>query len=313
MPQTLKGVGEAFNAHDAKKLSSYFTEDSAVVDYGGRTDHGRDDVASTGDRLFVTFPDAKLAATRVWFKGNVAVTEVVWTGTMSADTMHLKASHKPVGQLRVHVAWFNDDGLIKEEHQYADSAGLLAQMAGKKEAPPVPTLPTSLPEVHVAKGTPDEDKLAEWAKSIDDVWSKDDAKAAVALFADDGDFLTSMGGGPAVKGKKELTKGFTGWAKTFPDQKWTVANAWGVDGFAIVENSVSGTQKGPLGPLAATNKPVSSWHFVEIVQPTADGKIKHLWSYGNVLEAIQQLAPPKDAEHSDAKATSKDGVPKKTP
>jgi hypothetical protein len=146
--------------------------------------------------------------------------------------------------------------------------------------------------MHVAKGSPDEDKLADWAKTIDDTWSKDDAKAATALFADDGDFLANMGG-PAVKGKKDLTKGFASWFKTFPDQKWTVANAWGIDGFAIVEDSLSGTQKGPLGPLPATNKPVSNWHFIEIAQPTADGKVQHLWSYGNTLEATFQVAPPK--------------------
>ena len=306
IPQTLKGVTDAFNAHDAKKLASLYTEDAVVIDYGaGSPSKGRGDMTQMVQSLFDSTADAKAATTREWIKGNVAVTEIAWSGT---------AGKKPVGQLRVHVAWFNDDGSIKEEHQYSDGAGFAAQLAGKKTAPAVPTLPTGAPEVHVAKGTPDEDKLADWAKTIDDTWSKDDAKAATALFADDGDFWTNMGG-PVVKGKKDLAKGFTGWFKTFPDQKWTVSNAWGIDGFAIVEDSLSGTQKGALGPLPASGKPVTNWHFVEISQPTADGKVSHQWTYGNTLEATSQIAPPKSppAEKPVAKAggTKADATTKK--
>jgi steroid delta-isomerase-like uncharacterized protein len=314
IPAALKGVGDAFNAHDAKKLSSFYTDDAAVADYGGGpASHGRDDTTRMVQMLFDTFTDAKLAATRVWIKGNVAVTELAWSGTMNADMMGIKASKKPVGQLRVHVTFFNDDGLIKEEHQYADSAGLMAQMMGKKGAPPVPTLPTNAAEVHVGKGTPDEDKLAEWGKSLDDTWSKDDPKAVAAVFADDGDDWVNVSGAPAVKGKKDLAKSLGGWFKAFPDQKWTTANAWGIDGFAIVEDSVSGTQKGPLGPLPASNKPVSGWHWIEIVQPTADGKVQHLLSYGNMIEATMQISPPKaPAEKPVAKAAGAEKADKKT-
>jgi steroid delta-isomerase-like uncharacterized protein len=309
IPQTLKGVNDAFNAHDAKKVASLYSEDATVTDYGGGpASHGRDDAARMVQMLFDTFSDAKVATTRVWIKGNVAVSEMAWSGTMSADMMGIKASKKPVGQLRVHITWFNDDGLIKEEHEYADSAGMMAQMSAKKGAPPVPTLPTSAPEVHVAKGTPDEDKLADWAKTGDDTMSKDDAKAAVALFAADGDFLSNFGG-PAAKGTKDITKGYTAWFKAFPDQKWTVANAWGIDGFAIVEDSLTGTQKGPLGPLPASNKPVTGWHFVTIAQPTADGKVQHMWSYGNLAEATAQISPPKAAPAD--KPVAKAGAPEK--
>jgi steroid delta-isomerase-like uncharacterized protein len=311
IPAALKGVGDAFNAHDAKKFASFYTDDSVVADYGGGpAAHGRDDTTRMVQMLFDTFADAKLASTRVWIKGNVAVTEIAWSGVMNADMMGIKASKKAVGQLRVHVTWFNDDGLIKEEHQYADSAGLIAQMTAKKGAPAVPVLPTGPTEVHVGKGTPDEDKLADWGKSLDDVLSKDDPKAAAALFADDGDEWVNTSGGPAVKGKKDLAKSLGVWFKAFPDQKWATGNAWGIDGFAIVEDSISGTQKGPLGPLAASNKLVNGWHWIEILQPTADGKILHLSSYGNMIEATSQISPPK-APPAD-KPMAKAGAPEKT-
>ena len=159
VPQTVKGIGDAFNAHDAKKLASYYTDDSVVHSYGtaDRDAHGREEVAKAAQVAFDVVGDAKSAATRVWIKGNVAVAEVVWAGTMSGDYMGVKASKKPVGQTRLHVMWFNDDGLVKEQHEYADGGGMMAQMKVSKGAPPVPTVPSSPPEVHVAKGTADED------------------------------------------------------------------------------------------------------------------------------------------------------------
>ncbi len=246
----------------------------------------------------------KSAPTRVWTKDNVVIAEITWTGTFSGDYKGMKATNKPAGGLRLHIMWFNDDGLIKEFHQYADGGSVMAQLMGKKNAPPVPALPTNAPQTHAAKGTPDEDKLVDWAKAGDDTFSKDDAKAALALHADDADYWMSFGG-PAMKGKKDLTKGLTDWFKAFPDQKWTVVNAWGIDGFAIVEHTMSGTQKGAMGPLPATNKPVTNWHFVDILQPTADGKLQHGWGYGNTLEMMAQTGALKHPGDKPAAAAAK--------
>jgi hypothetical protein len=246
--------------------------------------------------IFDLVGDAKSAPLRVWKKGDVAIVELVWTGTMTGDFMGMKASKKPLGQHRLHVMWFNDDGLIKEQHEYGDSGGIAAQMKGAKMAPPAPILPTNPPEVHVAKGTPDEDKLVEWVKANDDAFNKDDPTKLPPV-ADDGDYWLNVSGMPATKGSKALSKELAAWFKTFPDQKWTVTNAWGIDGFAIVEHTMSGTQKGALGPLAASNKPVQSWHFVDVMQPTADGKMQHGWGYANLFEMMAQtgaLKPPSE-------------------
>src|SRR5882672_1503506 len=181
IPQTMKGIAEGFNAHDSKKIASFFTEDCVVSAYGMPDAHGRDDVAKGLQGFFDFAGDSKSNASRVWVKGNVVVDEIVWAGTMTGDFMGTKASKKPLGQMRVHVMWVTDDGLVKEMHEYGDDAGLMAQMTGKKGAPAVPTVPTNPPQVHFAKGTADEDKLADWAKSIDDAFNKDEAKAVVAI------------------------------------------------------------------------------------------------------------------------------------
>jgi ketosteroid isomerase-like protein len=288
IPQTLAGMREAFNAHDAKKLASYCAEDCVVDSYGQPDAHGREEVARGLADLFGTFSDARSATLRSWSKGNVVVSEMAWAGTMTGDFMGMKATSKPVGQLRARMLWFNDDGLVKEMHEYADDAGLMAQMEGKKGAPPVPVLPAGTPEMHVASGAPDDDRVADWAKASDVTFSKDDAKAALAAMAEEGDYWVNFRGAPAMKGKKENEKGLAGWFKAFPDQKWTTTNALGVDGFGILEHTMSGTQKGPLGALAGSNKPVSGWHWLDIVQPAADGKVEHGWGYANLLEMMQQ-------------------------
>jgi hypothetical protein len=64
---------------------------------------------------------------------------------------------------------------------------------------------------------------------------------------------------------------------------------WGIDGYVVIEHVFTGTQKLPFGPVAkATGKPVTGEHFLSIWQPTPDGKLAHVWSYANPMEAIQQ-------------------------
>jgi ketosteroid isomerase-like protein len=295
--QALKGIGAAFNAHDSKGIASYFTEDALSDAYGEPTAHGRDELTKAMDGLFATFGDSKSVPTRVWIKGNAVVAETVWTGTMTGDFMGMKATKKPVGEYRVDVMQFNDDGLVKEMREYGDDAGLMAQMSGKKGAPPVPVLPTNMPELHVSKGTPEEDKLADWAKAVDDTFSKGDVKAAIAESADDADYWINFRGAPATKGKKDLSKDLEAFFKAFPDQKWTTVNAWGIDGFAILEHTMTGTQKGRLGALPASNKEVRDWHWLDIMQPTADGKLQRGWGYANLVEVLVQtgaLKTPSD-------------------
>ncbi len=288
IPSAVKGMNDAFNAHDAQKMTSYVTDDCADYAYGDMMgeSHSRGDMTTGMTQLFAAFPDVKGAALRIWTKGNVAVQELAWSGTFKADMGPVKATNKAAGGMIMQVLFFNDDGLVKEIHEYSDTVGMMDQILGKKTAPPVPTLPTNPAETHTGKGTPDEDTLVTWAKGIDDAFSKDDTKAAIATFADDGDLWVNFGKA-ATKGKKDLTKDLGGWFKAIPDQKWASTNAWGIDGFAIIEHTVTGTNKGPMGKLPASGKTVT-WHWLDVYQPTADQKIQHDWAYANMAEFLKQ-------------------------
>jgi ketosteroid isomerase-like protein len=320
--KTLSGARDAFNAHDAKRVASYYTDDCAASSFGSYDGsgsaasgevpaRGRDEVAAGLERMFAAFGDVKSATLRGWVSGHVVVSEIAWSGTMTGDFMGLKASHRPVGLVALRVMRVDDDGLVSQAHEYADTAGLVAQMEGKKSAPAAPILPSNTLDLHVAKGTPEEDQLAVWARGLDETFGKDDAKAVLAEMADDGDYWTNLGG-PALKGKRDLEKGLTAWFKAFPDQKWTSTEAWGIDGFAIIEHSMSGTQKGPLGTLAASRKAVSDWHWVDILQPTADRTVLHGWGFTNVTEMTKQTGALKQPVQQATTATTK-AAPAATP
>jgi ketosteroid isomerase-like protein len=279
-----KGLAEALGARDAQKAASFFADDASATSYGGWEAHGRDEIAKRLQELFAAFGDAKAVVLRAWTKGDMVVEESAWAGTMTGDFMGRTATHAPVGQLRVDVLVFDADGRVKELREYADDAGLLAQMSGKKDAPPVPLIPTNAPSVHVAAESPEDDKLAAWGRAL----GEGDAGAVAAGLADDSDAWVSFDDKPATRGKKALGKQIAGWTKAFPDAKWTTTASWGIDGFAIVEHTMTGTQKGPLGVLKASNKPVTSWHWLTIVQPDAEAQIHHVWAYANLVELLRQ-------------------------
>jgi hypothetical protein len=311
VPVTLKKVTDAFNDHDAKKFAANFTADAVCADYGAPEMHGPDEIAKGLQTFFDVSSDVKGGASRVWSKGNVVVIDWASAGTMTGDFMGMKASKKPIGGHRLIVSLVNDDGLMTQTHQYEDMASMMAQMKGAKDAPPPPSVPAT-PEMHMAKNSPDEDKLVDWFKTVNDTFNKDDVKAMSALMAPEGDVTLYFMGGKVAKAGPELDKVHGDLFKAIPKAQFDVTNAWGIDGFVIAERTLSGKQKGRLGPIAASNKDITL-HVADIILPSADGKISHAWAFGNMAE----LAPPPAAKPAAAPkaagAAAPAGAPAATP
>jgi uncharacterized protein (TIGR02246 family) len=307
IPVNLKNVTEALNAHDAPKYAMSCTPDAVDTPYGGPEAHGREEIAKMIQPFFDMSSDIKGGAAHVWAKGNVVAVDWVSAGTMTGDFMGMKASKKPFGGHRLVVATLNDDGLASQIHEYADFPGLMAQLKGAKDAPAVPALPLS-PEMHMAKGTPDEDKLVDWLRTANDTFNKDDAKAMSPLFATGGDVTFYFMGGKVLKAGAEIDKFHTDYFKAIPKAQFSIANAWGIDGFVVAERTISGKLTGRLGPLAPTNKDVTL-HAGEIYQTTADGKINHAWAFGNMAEAAPPPPPPPLPAPAKAAAPAKATAP----
>jgi predicted ester cyclase len=309
VPATTKAVTDAFNAHDAAKFAATYSADAVVTQYGMGEFHGRDEIAKSVQGLFDASSDVKGGAARQWVKGNTVAVDWVTAGTMTGDFMGMKASKKPFGHHQLVVVTLNDDGLMTAARIYADGPGMMEQMKGAKGAPEVPAIPATS-EIHWAKNTPEEDKLVDWAKSFNDTFNKDDAKAPGTMFAPEGDVTFYFMGGKVLKAGKDLDKMHADLFKAIPKVQFSISNVFAADGFVVAERSFTGTMKGKLGPVPPTNKDVTV-HVGDVYQPTADGKVSHAWAFGNMGELMPPKAAPKEApkenkEKGEKKEPAKD-------
>lgn len=305
-----EGIGMALNAHDAKKVASFYT-DTAIVKLPGMPDIvGRDAIAAMWQRSFDAVSNAKSMASRVFVKGDVVVAEWAWAGTHSGDMMGVKATEKPVGALGADVMWFTPEGLVKEQHTYFDMSTIMSQIgASKQKGRAAPAIPTSAPQVVVSLNGVEETKNVE---TVNKMWAAFEKKSDADFVASVTDDLTwdDLTMPEAMKGKAAGKKFFAEITKAFPDLKSTPANAWGIGDFVVAEGVMTGTQKGAFMGIPATKKAINL-HGLDIVQFNKEGKVVKGTSYGNGFEMATQLGlvpPPgaaKDLKAAPAKTDAK--------
>src|SRR5262249_54847571 len=148
---------------------------------------------------------------------------------------------------------------------------IVGQLGKGKGMPfrPVVTVPTGEPELHAAKGTPEEDKIVETTKGVYATFEKKAEADFVASVDDKVSWSDNMA--PKDQGKADVKKFFQMFTKAIPDIKCSADNVWGVDGYAVAEFTMTGTQSGALGPLKPSKVPYV-FHGVDIVEVNKDGK-----------------------------------------
>ncbi len=295
---------DAFNEHDAERFAAFFTDDASVVFSGLPEAHGRADVAAGLEKAFAAVSNMKATDVRVFQKGSTQAVEFVVTGTMSGDYEGIKASKKALGERRLALVAFDDDGLVTRWREYADTPGMLAQMRGAKDAPAVPALPAKRAESHVADeenpdagassgddGADEGGNGSKWLQALNDAYDKDDPRALDSLDATNADATLYFLGGKTVQGKA-LAEFHAEFAKAFPDAKYKVDGSFGVDDFVIAERTMTATQKAKFGGLAPSKKPVTL-HVADVFLQDDDGKLQHQWSYADLGEVS---GPPPGAK-----------------
>ena len=70
--------------------------------------------------------------------------------------------------------------------------------------------------------------------------------------------------------------------------KQTRSLQFAADGWVVTEGVLNGTQKGPMGPVKATGKPVAL-HFVDVFHVTPDGKLSGGHTYDDGLEPLVEV------------------------
>jgi steroid delta-isomerase-like uncharacterized protein len=307
----IKALEEAFASHEPKKIAALYTEDAVVKTPGVPDVKGRAAIEKEAEKMFSVFKDAKLMHGRVWEKDKHAyVVESLFTGTNTGDAPEMgipKATNKPVGIMG--ASWYEvgEDGFIKEEHRFHDQATGMGQLVPDKKNPVrgILTTPPDGTETYKAKtseeekDTKDEKAKMELAKVVK--WEKEEVEIDnkfATLFNDrkledayklvgEDVFVADYTQEKDLKGKKAFKDMIGMYLAAFPDMKAKITTAFGDGDFVVAEWEYTGTQKGALGPIKATNKPVDL-HQIEIDQ-MKDGKLVKSWVWGNNVEMLTEL------------------------
>lgn len=317
------GLGTALmglNGHDPDKFASVYADDAVISVAGLNEVSGRPAIAQNMKEWFEVFSKAKLGFSRVWVKGDTMVLEWVINGTHHGELFGVKGTEQPIGHYGLSVVSFNADGKVMRENRYGELGTVMTQVgaAGAKAKPrPIPEVPAA-PETIVSKG--DEDKNVEVAKTaLASLESGKKEADFLATVTDDveQDGLFHLETSKGKDGAKKFWKGFT---TAFPDAKFEVTRALGIGDYAIVESTLKATQKGPLGTIQPTKRPIAV-HLVDVFK-MKDGKIARAWTYQNSLEMQQQLGlfsvtagnvPASQATPAKPGATPAAGPPAATP
>ena len=114
--------------------------------------------------------------------------------------------------------------------------------------------------------------------------SEDDYLAEVAAECRVVDIPT----GDKLVGKEGAREFFRRWSNAFPDGKTTIHDEL-VSGDTVVVLFIGeGTQKGPLGPFPASNKP-ATLEFCSVSKIDSQGKIAEITNYYDQLSLLMQL------------------------
>jgi len=330
-----KAIEEAFASQDAKKISALYAEDAVIKSMGAPDVKGREAIEKHAQRMFAAFKDGKMTHGRVFEKDkHTVVIESVFTGTNTTDAPEMgipKATNKPVGFAV--VSWYEvgDDGLIKEEHRYHDDPTLLGQLVPDKKNPvrELLTAPHAGTSSYESKSAKDEKEAkdakekAELAKAVETekknvevekkLMSEQNAgkiAEVLKLMAEDIVYVDFTQDKDA-KGKKAFDELLHKYLTAFPDLKVKSTAEFAAGDFVVEEFEYTGTHKGPLGGVKATNKPINL-HQLEIDE-FKDGKFVKSWAWGNNAELYSQIglgAEEKKGEKKDEKKEEKKGEKK---
>jgi predicted ester cyclase len=292
MNATLKAMGAAYAKRDPAAIAALYSPDVVITIPGLPSMNGRDAITKMSQMGFGAFSDMSGTPTRLFEGQNVAAIELVITGTNDGSLMGKPATNRKIGLKALIVDWFNADGLIKEEHRYMDAMTEMNQLDPKADAktfrPVMSAPPPGMPEVHVAKGTPDEATLGQAVAPFYASMSNKKEADFLGWITDTttwDDYTAPM----TMTGKDASKQFFEMFTKAFPDMQFAMSPILIADNFVLTEGTLTGTQNGDLPGIPATKKQ-ATLHGLDILQVNADGKtLAHGWGFGNNYELLTQL------------------------
>jgi steroid delta-isomerase-like uncharacterized protein len=297
---------KAMNSGDAKTFASLYADNADVTVAGLNELTSKAQVEQNMSEWFEIFKDVKFGFNQVLIKGDTVVLEWTINAKQHGDLFGVKATEKDIGHMGLSFVTMSSDGKVATEHRYGELGAVMTQIApaGAKVTPrPIPPIPSGIDIV--SSGGPDEDKNVDAAKAVLAGLEGGKKEADFTANLDDNveqDGLFAFETGKGKDGAKKFYKQFT---TAFPDAKFDVQKAVGVGDFVVIESILKGTQKGALGSIPATKKPIAI-HIADIFK-LKGGKVVKASTFQNSLELQSQLGLIKPA----AAAAKPAAAPKK--
>lgn len=129
---------DALNHHDLASVLANQHPDAQLLADGQVVSEGHDQLSSLTQALWDAFPDGRFRHDRRIVTDNAAATELTFTGTHTGPLVTPGGDLPPTGrQVTLHSASFLyfRDGLIAEEHSYANQVPFLTQLGLMPGAP----------------------------------------------------------------------------------------------------------------------------------------------------------------------------------
>jgi predicted ester cyclase len=254
---------------------------------------GPDAIAANAFEFHAAFPDGKTEPQLVLVNGRNIASVLLFTGTntaaMKMGGQSMPATNKKVGMHMLHLATFDDENRVTDEWWFMDDATFGAQlgMPGAQGGRPVVEQGVEgAPQIVVAAGSDTEKANVDGMAKAIATFNGHDLKAIMADWADDG-VESDMASPADAKGKAEIEKGTKMFLTAFPDGKIDLRKSWAAGDYVVGVFTFSGTNKGKMGPMKATNKPVT-FAVGELVK-VEGGKVKQLWRFYNSYAIMVQM------------------------
>jgi predicted ester cyclase len=277
---------KAYSEGDFDKTLEAFADDAQWIVIGDPRGPltGKDAIKKSWEENRKAFPDMKIGATRVVDTGDVLAVQGVTNGTHKGDFMDTPATDKPTGNPYLHLLWMKD-GKVKKSLYIENYANTMAQIGAAPPdagpAVPPPDLPTGLPEV--IKAEPNQKNI----DTVKKLYATFDWELCEKELCAKDLVNHDMAEGKDITDPAEHKKIWDGLKTAFPDFKIENKEIVSAGDWVVAYTLGTGTHKGDLGPIKATNKPLKI-DYAEVIK-LEDGKIKETWSYMNTLQMLGQL------------------------
>lgn len=225
------------------------------------------------------FPDMHIQVVDQVSEGALVASHIRMTGTHTGPFNGIPATGRAVDVTGTNLMRL-EGGRIVESWGYFDTLSLLQQLGVAPAGPPRPALHTRWAGEPGSPGT-----AKEAVRAFADAFNAKDPEAVARGCAQD--YLLDFPGGPQGEGVSGIAAASADFIRAFPDLHFAT-DALLSDGDLVAWRwTMTGTQRGPLGPFPASNKPVTL-RGVSLLR-VRDGKIVEDRVRADMVGLLQQI------------------------